>query len=92
VRRLGSILKENANMTSFRNLTGVAAVVALAAATPAYAVLNPNALVPNAFIKNALTAVGTAFDDLNRVAVDAPVVPDGVGGVLVIEEGKVFIP
>jgi hypothetical protein len=55
---------------------------ALAAATPAYAVLNHDALGHNTLIQNALAAVGSALSDVNRVAVEAAPVPDGVGGVL----------
>ena len=80
------------NVTSFRNLTGLAVMAALAAATPAYAVLNHNAAVPNARIQNALAAVGSALADLNRAATDPAAVPDGAGGVLVVDASAARAP
>jgi hypothetical protein len=78
--------EENANMTSFRNMTAVAVGAALVAATPAYAVLIHNALIPKALIEKALAAVGSGIHDLNRIALDGVAVPDGAGGVLMAED------
>jgi nitric oxide dioxygenase len=66
-------------------LIGLAVAAALAAATPAFAVLNHNALVSNTPIQNALVAIGSAVADLNRAATDPVALPDGVGGVLVVD-------
>jgi hypothetical protein len=78
-------------MTSFRNLTGLA-IAATLAATPAYAVLSHNALVPKALIHNALATVASALADLNRVAGEPAAVPDGVGGVLVVDHPEARTP
>jgi hypothetical protein len=75
-------------MISFRIVTGIAVAAALAAATPAYAVLNHNGLAPNALIQNAFAAVGTALEELSSVAVEGAAVSDGVGGVLVADDWK----
>jgi hypothetical protein len=75
-------------MTSPRKLAAFAAAAALAAATPAYALLTHKALVPVTPIGSALAAVGAALSDLNRVAIEGTAVPDGAGGVLEADGGE----
>jgi hypothetical protein len=92
IERTRNKQEENANMTSFRHLTGLAGAAALGAATPAYAVLNHNALVSNTLVQNALAAVGSALADLNRAATEPAAVPDGAGGVLVVDDSQARAP